>query len=419
MRNRNFSLGLTVVALVALTVLGIAPRTAAQTETVLYSFGGSGTDATSPYAGLIFDSSGNLYGTTVVGGAHNYGTVFELTPQTGGSWTEKTLYSFNNNGTDGYYPDGGLVFDASGNLYGTTSLGGLYGDGTVFELTPTPHGGWAEKILHRFSNSGNGGSYPKSSLVLDAVGNLYGTTYEGGADHYGAVFELIRGASGGWTERVLHTFSFNGHDGQYVLSGLTFDPLGNLYGTTESGGAHGYGIVFELTPTPAGGWTEKIPHTFNTNGHDGQYPYGGLIIDSLGNLYGTTEVGGTHNGGVVFELTPNSAGGWVENVLHSFADNGTDGYEPEAALILDSAGNLYGTTPDGGVYSGGTVFELSPEADADSAETILHSFNQYGSGSDGYRPGLASLCLDAAGNLYGTTPDGGAYGYGTVFEITP
>jgi uncharacterized repeat protein (TIGR03803 family) len=210
--------------------------------------------------------------------------VFELTPTAGGGWTEKVLYSFGN-GTDGAYPLAGLIFDAARNLYGTTSGGGTYGDGTVFELTPAGGGGWTEKVLYSFGN-GTDGSDPWAGLIFDAVGNLYGTTY--------------------------------------------------------GGGTYNYGTVFELTPTAGGGWTEKVLHNFNYNGTDGDYPYAGLIFDAARNLYGTTLGGGTYNSGTVFRV--NAVGGRVRvQVLHSFG-NGTAGWEPYAGLIFDAVGNLYGTT---------------------------------------------------------------------------
>ncbi len=351
------------------------------TEEVLHSFG-QGADGGYAQAGLILDAAGNLYGTTYYGGTYGKGTVFELTPTVGGGWTEKVLYSFcsQTNCADGAEPYAGLIFDTAGNLYGTTYYGGAYtfcygGCGTAFELTPTVGGSWTEKVLHSFNQNGTDGFYPSASLIFDTAGNLYGTTWEGGSGTYplGTAFELTPTAGGGWTEKVLHSFNFNGTDGVQPLAGLIFDAAGNLYGTTLDGGPHAYGTVFVLTPTAGGGWTEKVLHAFGNPG-DGAELYAGLIFDAAGNLYGTTVNGGTSDNcrsynnlpgcGTVFELT--SAGGvWTETVLHSFNDNGTDGFYPEAGLILDAAGNLYGTTFEGGTYSCigygcGTVFELTP-----------------------------------------------------------
>jgi uncharacterized repeat protein (TIGR03803 family) len=361
MRGKRLSIGLRA-ALVIFTVSLLVTSTWASTnwyEKVLRSFG-NGTDGYAPSAGLIFDAAGNLYGTTQYGGGANaYGTVFELTPAGGGNWTETVLYSFRS-GTDGAVPGAGLIFDAAGNLYGTTTAGGP-NNGTVFELTPTTAGGWTEQVLYRFCSQANctDGQYPYGSLIFDAAGNLYGTTEFGGTYGAGTVFKLTPAAGGGWTETVLYSFG-RGTDGASPLVGLIFDVVGNLYGTTTFGGTYGAGTVFELTPTAGGGWTETVLHSFNpNNGTDGFNPYAGLIFDAAGNLYGTTYYGGSYGGGTVFELTPAAGGGWTETVLRSFG-NGTDGFWPYAGLIFDHAGNLYGTTEYGGTHNYGTVFELTP-----------------------------------------------------------
>ncbi len=344
---------------VALTQSAQAQRPATGgiwTEKVLHTFG-HGTDGAAPYAGLIFDAAGNLYSTTWQGGTYDYGTVFELTPTGGGGWTENVLHSFNHNGTDGYSPIPGLIFDAAGNLFGTTSAGGsyncgLYVCGTVFELTS----GGTETVLHSFN--GTGGAFPIAGLIFDAAGNLYSTTEYGGDYDYGTVFELTSGGA----ETVLHSFNNNGTDGYEPSAGLIFDAAGNLYGTTSEGGLYGYGTVFELTPTGGGSWTEHVLHSFNNNGTDGYEPSAGLIFDAAGNLYGTTSEGGTYcepdGCGAVFELSL-GRGGWTETVLYSFS-GGTDGAVPWAGLIFDAAGNLYGTTAEGGTYAYGTVFQLTP-----------------------------------------------------------
>ncbi|MGA3054009.1 MAG: choice-of-anchor tandem repeat GloVer-containing protein [Candidatus Korobacteraceae bacterium] len=339
------------------------------TEQVLYyGFNNGGTGAY-PGAGLIFDAAGNLYSTTSGGGYYYYpdGTVFELTPTVGGGWTEQVLHNFGN-GTDGNVPYAGLIFDNAGNLYGTTAGGGTHNAGTVFKLTPT-EGGWTEQVLHNFNDTD--GANPEAGLIFDAAGNLYGTTWFGGTYGNGTVFELTPMAGGGWTENVLHNFG-NGTDGAGAFAGLIFDAAGNLYGATYAGGTYssgycpaGCGTVFELTPTEGGGWTEQVLHNFG-NGADGSVPYASLIFDAAGNLYGTTWAGGTYSSGycpagcgTVFELSPRQGGGWTENV-YSF--NGMDGAGPQAGLILDAAGNLYGTTYAGGTYGWGTVFELQTVA---------------------------------------------------------
>jgi uncharacterized repeat protein (TIGR03803 family) len=401
------------------TVTVFVTTAGAATEKVLHSFNGTGGG--SPWAGVISDVSGNLYGTTYGGGAHSAGTVFELTPTAGGNWKETVLHSFNPNGRDGYHPYAGLVLDTSGNLYGTTTYGGAYSSGVVFELALKAGGGWTEKVLHSFN--GTDGYHPYAGLIFDGAGNLYGTTTYGGAGGAGVVFELTPKAGGGWTEKVLH--GFNGTDGAQPYAGLIFDVAGNLYGTTQRGGPpgcyadYGCGMVFELAREANRGWTEKVLHTFR--GKDGAYPYAGLIFNSS-NLYGTTAQGGpagcdSNLGcGTVFELTPKAHGGWTEKVLHNFIQKGRDGVYPYAGLIFDGAGNLYGTALNGGAYNDGTVFELTPKAGGGWTEKVLHSFIH--NGTDGYNPN-AGLIFDDAGNLYGTALNGGAYNDGTVFELTP
>jgi uncharacterized repeat protein (TIGR03803 family) len=430
MQGKTLSIGLRAVLAIIAATLFVTSTWAAAQERVLLNF--NGQDGRLPQAGLIFDAAGNLYGTTEGGGtgsncgAFGCGTVFELTPAAGGGWTETVLYSFGGS-PDGADPLAGLIFDAAGNLYGTTGAGGTYDYGTVFELTPAAGGGWTETVLHNFNYNVTDGYYPYAGLILDAAGNLYGTTSQGGTYGYGwgTVFELTPAAGGGWTEKVLHSFpDYNGTDGTSPYAGLIFDAAGNLYGTTSQGGTYIFrGTVFELTPAAGGGWTETVLHSFG-NGADADSPQAGLIFDAAGNLYGTTVEGGTGSNcifgcGTVFELTPAAGGGWTEKVLYSFNANGTDGYYPYAGLIFDAAGNLYGTTRYGGTSSGcapygcGTVFELTPAAGGTWTETVLHNF---GNGTDGATP-LAGLIFDAAGNLYGTTSSGGTYGYGTVFEL--
>jgi len=395
-------------ALLILTVILWVTSSYAATEKILHSFGG-GSDGTYPTSALVVDASGHLYGTTFAGGAYGLGTAFELSPNAGGGWTEKILHSFGN-GTDGGNLYAGLIFDASGNLYGTTYAGGAYGAGTVFELSPRTGGGWAEKILHNFGN-GTDGANPCASLIFDAAGNLYGTTYQGGAYTSGTVFEMSPKAGGGWTEKTLHSFG-KGTDGAKPFYGLIFDASGNLYGTTNLGGLYTYyGVAFELMPKVGADWMEKILHSFGNTG-DGSNP-SGLIFDASGNLYGTTSSGGAGYLGTVFELTPSSGGDWTETLIFSF--DFTDGSDPHAGVIFDAAGNLYGVTDEGGASESGTAFELTLGNGGTWTETILHSFAF--DGRDGANP-YASLVSDAAGNLYSTTDAGGTYGVGAVFEIT-
>ena len=371
------------------------PPAQAETENVFYSFVNSPDGANPRFVTPVLDAKGNLYGTTNYGGAYNYGTVFKVTP----SGEETILHSFDPNGTDGAYPWAGLVRDAKGNLYGTTVEGGTdVIDGTVFKLTRTRKG-WAETILHSFGASGDG-SQPYSVLTLDKTGNLYGTTNVGGAYSYGTVFELT--PSG--TETILWSFG-NGTDGANPLAGVVRDAKGNLYGTTEYGGTYNKGIVFELTPSG----TEKVLWNFG-GGTDGANPYGGVIRDAKGNLYGTTANGGVYGDGTVFEVTRSG----METILHSFDNNDIDGFNPYAGLVMDKkTGNLYGTTISGGGTgsSAGVVFELTPSG----TETILHTFT---GSPDGASP-WGGLVFDRTGSLYGTTFAGGASGNGTVYQVTP
>jgi uncharacterized repeat protein (TIGR03803 family) len=411
MRGTMFSIELKA-ALVILTVGFLTGNALAAHETKLHNFG-NGTDGTFPAAGLVVDSAGNLYGTTPRGGTYDLGTVFELSPNGSGGWTEKKLHNFGL-GTDGQLPEGSLTFDAAGDLYGTTYLGGLHGRGTVFELSPNGRGGWTETKLHSFN--GADGAGPTCNLVFDAAGNLYGTTYQGGSNNLGTVFELLPNGSGGWTEKKLHNFG-TGTDGTYPYAGLTLDNSGNLYGTTFMGGSSvredGCGTVFEVSPNGSGGWTEKKLHIFRDY-PDGCYPVGGVIFDSTGNLYGTSDSGGLYGYGAAVALSPNANGGWTEKVMHSFFFDFVDGAFADAGLVIDAGGNLYGTTQLGGTHGNGSVFELSPNGRGGWNETVLRSFN---GGNDGTNL-LAPLTMDSAGNLYSTTYMGGTNDVGIVFEIT-
>jgi uncharacterized repeat protein (TIGR03803 family) len=347
-------------------------------------------------------------------------------------------------GSDGGYPWGSLILSASGNLYGETALGnktnekcGEDGCGTVFELSKNPAGGWKRTVLHAFS--GSDGFDPSGGLVFDGAGNLYGVTIHGGLYNAGVLFELSPGSGGGWMLTLLHNFGGPG-DGASAWGRPVFDGGGNLYGTAVTGGASGSGVVYELSPTLTGTWNETLIYNF-TGGLDGGNPYSGLVFDGAGNLYGTTGAGGhstvhvckiNAGCGVVFELSPNSSGGWSETVLHDF--NGYDGWH-SGDLIFDQSGNLYSTTSNGGDFSGcasfgcGVVYELSPNADSGWTETVLHVFQpgpqNYG-GSGGSTP--VGVALDAAGNLYGTTFYGANYspgcslglaGCGVVFKLSP
>jgi len=390
----------------AAALLLSAPQPAhAQTETLLYSFcpQPNCADGSSPWAGLLMDRAGNLYGTTVYGGEYDCGTVFKLTP----TGTETVVYSFNPNGApgDGFQPYAGLVMDRKGNLYGTTLYGGADNYGTVFKVTPTG----AETVLYSFNPDGvpGDGFHPYAGLILDSADNLYGTTEYGGANGDGTVFKVTpRG-----TETVLYSFGSQSGDGINPYAGLLMDKQGNLYGTTLYGGANNLGTVFKLTSSG----TETVLYSFSPYGDDGHHPYAGVIMDKLGNLYGTTELGGRGEVvGTVFELTP--AG--VETVLYSFTGGYTDGEQPYSGLVMGKKGKLYGASSHGQSPNYGALFELSPPSRKKGPWTFtsLHAFNS-GNG-DGIEP-YGTPILDIEGNLYGTTYVGGAYNQGTVWRVTP
>ena len=377
--------------------------------TVLYAFKG-GSDGDTPSA-VIEDSAGYLNGTTCDGGYNDYGTVFRIAPD--GS---KTIhYSFD--GFDGACPLAGLIADKAGNLYGTTFEGGStgcegYGCGTVFKLTPNGE----HTVLHTFTGEDGDGSYPQAALIEDEAGNLYGTTNGGGAD-FGTVFEITAGGS----ETVLYAFKF-GHDGAYPQASLLRDRAGNLYGTTPEGGENyrcmgywgsGCGTVFKITPNGA----EKTLYAFRDRRRKGVSPLAGLIKDRAGNFYGTTVIGGSGClkpvCGTVFELASDGS----EKDLYDFrGQEHNDGADPNDGVIRDKAGKLYGTTyNDGANGNFGTIFELAP----DGTETVLYSF---AGGKDGRWP-EAGLIRDKAGNFYGSTSAGGGAtacqdGCGTVFRLT-
>ncbi len=274
MGNKKTFFGSTAAIATFLAIVFLTGHAAAQQEAVLHSFGGYNKDGIFPQSGVIFDPTGNLYGTTYEGGAYGYGVAFELSPKAGGGLTEKVLHNFNFSAGDGINPRTGLVIDASGNLYGTTRGGGTYGDGVVYELTAKANGAWEERILHSFNNNCQDGNDPEGGLILDAKGNLYGTTASGGGYcFYGTVFELVHKPGGAWTERILHSFNNDGSDGFDPYAGVSADAFGNLYGTTQNGGSHGYGTVFKLAPPVGGVWVEQILHSFNADGTDGVNPY--------------------------------------------------------------------------------------------------------------------------------------------------
>jgi len=396
---------------------------ASAAEKVLYRFGG-GKDGAYPSSNLVFDASGNLYGTTSRGGnttncTLGCGVVFELSPSGNGKWQQKVIYAFKG-GQDGLEPMGNLIFDAEGNLYGTTYGGGattsctaVPGCGTVFELTPRG-GGWKEAVLYSFQD-GSDGALPVS-LAMDASGNLYGATISGGIE-FGTVFELMPRQKGGWKEKTV--YSFQAFEIQ-ADPGFVFDAAGNLYGSWFQLYAcnRACGTVFEIK-NPGKNPQEVDLYDFTGGGNGGE-PMAGVTLDNKGNVYGTGAEGG-NNWGIAFELK-HSGDRWKEIMLYNFCslNDCDDGANPLAPLVFDQAGNLYGTAEGGGTgcafnASCGVVFKLS-RARFGWKETVLHDFKGE---PDGSSP-TQGLTLDGKGNIYGTTAlggKGGNSGYGTVFEV--
>ncbi|MBZ5572513.1 MAG: hypothetical protein LAO09_11630 [Acidobacteriia bacterium] len=363
---------------------------------------------------------GNAYGTTAAGGflGGQAGTVYQFSPTSG----YHVIYAFS--GPDGLKPQGNLVIDAAGNLYGTTVYGGAHksgcnglGCGTVFELSPPSNGGtWTETVLYSFTG-GDDGANPQSGVILDLAGNLYGTTEFGGARGVGTVFQLSPGPGGTWTENVLYGMEQGGGG---PIGGLVLDAFGNLYGTTCCFGPQNGGTAFELSPF-LDSWTYTLVYAFDSSdgSNDAINPDAILVFDEAGNLYGTATAGGNFGRGAVFELSQVS-GKWTEEILHSFA-GGRDGATPMASLVLDNAGNLYGTTYEGGNVKEacpqgcGTIFELSPSFDGQWTE---RGFRFPGDAKLGAQP-TAPLVIDGVGNLYGTAIRGGNESRGVIFRVKP
>lgn len=332
-------------------------------QQILHDFTG-GSDGYGPVgSSLTLSSSGTLYGTAPFGGSKNEGVAYSLA-NSSGTWQEQVIHTFGKTTGDGSSPWGTLAMDAKGNLYGVTSSGGAFKSGTVFELTSSKSGSWTEKILYSFDNNGKDGTFPVCSLIFDATGNLYGTTETGGLNKGGTVFELSPQSNGTWKEQILYNFHLRGTgvrgDASQPEAGVVMDASGNLYGTTASGGANDSGAVYRLSPQSGGGWKETVLYSVNTS-VDGVFgPTTGLAFDSAGNLYGTFEEGGTNFAGEVYLLKKQSNGTWTKSTLYSFSDAGSDPSFPESSLTLGPDGNFYGTTSGGGSIASGTAYSVTP-----------------------------------------------------------
>jgi uncharacterized repeat protein (TIGR03803 family) len=418
---------LTIAALMAVAFPARSETPAATAGvTTLYSFTNKGSDGAYPQGPLVLSSNGTLYGTTLLASGFSTGTVFELLPPStaGGAWKEVVLHLFTGmpgQAGDGAYPYGGLVLSSTGALYGTTDSGGQSSSGTVFQLTPPTSGSaWTESLLHNFGAAGDG-SGPLAGVVMASNGVLYGTTSGGGTAHDGTVFQLTPPTSGSaWTETVLHSFTGLNGDGKSPNAGVIIGTGGVLYGTTTYGGTSNYGTVFQLTPPTSGtAWTEQVLYSF-AGDTDGEHPVAGLYLGPSGVLYGTTTAGGAGRQGTVFQLAPptSSGGPWTESILYSFSGQNGDGAAPCGGVVFNATGVLFSTTSAGGKASVGTVFQLKSPATMGGpwTESILHNFTDQS--PDGANP-RAGLVIAPSGVLYGTTSNGGASGYGTVFQVTP
>jgi len=397
-RPRTFTFAFFLLTIV-MTMIAVQ-RLQGQTLKVLHAFTGD-QDGGQPFAGLVFDQHGNLYGTTL-SGYFGYGMVFRLRPSNGGLWIFQMLHTFRGGPNDGAGPSGGVTFGPNGTIYVLTYAGGSYncggsGCGTVYNVRPpqtackTALCDWSGGVLYSF-NGGSDGEGPSDKPLFDSAGNLYGTTSYGGTANDGTIFELTR-TSNGWTESVIHSFS--GPDG-VGPDGLAWDAAGNLYGSAGAGGNLNGGTVYQLVPS-GGGWTENTLYRFASL--DVGLP-GPVTLDPAGNIYGST----TNGQGTIWELSP-SGGQWIYNLLESFSSS---------QLTIDAAGNLYGITWAGGSHQFGSIFRLTP-SNGGWTFTDLYDFQDK---DDGALP-VGKLLLDSDGNIYGVASTGGAYGWGTVWEFTP
>jgi len=399
---------LRAVAATAIFALSLATATAATTN-VIFSFEkGEGEYADTD---LETDSAGNIYGTTVLGGDFGGGTVFQLS-NTANGWVHTVLYSFTG-GADGGEPYKGVTVDREGNLYGTAVTGGSGscegGCGVAYKLT-NAGGAWTQTVIHAFTG-GDDGSGPGARLTVDRSGNVYGMAPTGGAYGAGTIYKIYQIQGGAWNLRVIHAFT-GGADGGTGSAGRMILRKNHLYGAATTGGTYGSGIVFELTSRRVGEWDFRTLYSFRGQ-PDGSFPYGALLFDASGDIYGTTYYGGANGIGAVYKLSRQPVGEWNENVLYSFQE-GTDGYSPISNLVFDGAGNLYGTTSEGGLGSG-TIFKLTPVGGGQWTETVVHPFQGPPDGAFSYN----GMVVDRFGNFYGATVHGGDDDDGSIYKFTP
>jgi hypothetical protein len=428
-RSRSSKISQVLAGTIAFAAIafGVTPVAHAQTETTIYNFGAKGAP-NSPDSGIVLGKSGTLYGVTAFGGT-GHGVVYSLKLVAGG-WQETALYTFTG-GSDGGTPYTAPLLDANGNIYGTAQSGGTSGVGLVYELSPNSGGTWQETVLYSFTGLADGG-YPSGNLVFDQAGNLYGSNSGDGNQRTeacqntggcGVIFKLSPESGGKWGFHLLHTFS-GGRDG-VGSAWLTFDPAGNLFGAA-AGAWEGFelpsapGLVFRLTPTASGPWKDSVVYAFR-GAADGGLP-SAVIFGPDGSMYGTGADGGLVNNcqsgygpmgcGVVFKISPTADGGWKETAIYAFT-GGSDGNDPVGALVFDN-GKLYGATLLGGSFGYGVIFELAPSSGGEEwNESVAYTFDTQGSLPTG------TLAVDAKGNLFGTARDGGANLGGVAFELAP
>jgi uncharacterized repeat protein (TIGR03803 family) len=381
---------------------------------IIYNFAGD-EDGEYTDTDLVLDNAGNIYGTTVLGGDFGTGSVFEISPN-GNTWTHTVLYSFTGQ-SDGGQPYKGVTLDSQGNLYGTAVVGGHFGAcpedgcGVVYKLTNSG-GVWTQTVIHYFN--GNDGYGPGAGLTFDAAGNLYGMTPTGGANSAGVIYQLKPQPDGSWKLRVIHAFT-GGNDGASASAGrLLVDASGNIYGVATAGGANGAGTAFRLTPAQNGRWNFTVLYAFKGQ-PDAGFPYGALSADAAGNLYGTTYYDGANDLGSVYQLSPGPGGKWRERVLYSFK-GGSDGNSSISNLVMDKKGALYGTTSEGGAgCSCGTIFKVFKDVNGNWKEAVAYRFQGVPDAGFAYN----GMVGDGAGNYYGATVHGGASNEGAIYKFIP
>jgi uncharacterized repeat protein (TIGR03803 family) len=403
-----------ILVLAVFAVAAILPHDAraASSTQVIYSFAGD-EDGEYTDTDLVVDAAGNLYGSSVLGGDFGGGTVFQLSPS-GSGWTHTVLYSFTG-GLDGGEPYKGVTLDAEGNLIGTAVTGGNGpcegGCGVIYKLTNNG-GVWTQTVIHNFT--GQDGAGPGAGVTFDKHGSFYGMVPIGGTSGLGAIYQMQPQQDGTYKFRIIHSFT-GGNDGSSGSAGrMILDAAGNLYGVATTGGTNGKGTVFKLSHTQNGNWSFKTLYTFKGQ-PDAGFPYGGLLADGKGNLYGTTYWDGANNLGSVYQLAHQAGGTWKERVLYSFK-GGSDGNGSISNLVADKAGNLYGTTSEGGAgCSCGLIFKLTPGTGGKWTESVAYRFNGAPDAGFAYN----GMVKDANGNFFGATVHGGTGDEGSIYQFIP